>query len=147
MLAPPFSLNIETNTGKRFLYLLYKHFPVTHRYSKIYNKCSVKLSYWCPNRKGVITCGRYQEPESSCNCYNLGSCPLDQQCIFKSIYLNLYEAGVTAILNDNTTDKKTYNGLCKVEFKNLSANHKVSLRHKDKSKSTKLVSYIWTYER
>ena len=42
---PPFSKNVSTNIGKRFLNLIDRHFPKTHKLYKIFNRNTVKLSY------------------------------------------------------------------------------------------------------
>ena len=42
---PPYSINVKTNIGKVFFQLLHKHFPRTHKFYKIFNKNTVKLSY------------------------------------------------------------------------------------------------------
>ena len=52
---PPFSKNVKTNVGKKFLNLLYNHFPSTNPLSKIFNRNSVKVSYSCiQNMRSVI---------------------------------------------------------------------------------------------
>ena len=40
----PYSANVKTNIGKIFFKLLNKHFPRRHKFYKIFNKNSVKLS-------------------------------------------------------------------------------------------------------
>lgn len=89
--------------------------------------------------KTIIICSQ-QEPKSNCNPHSPGSCPLDQHSMIKYI---IYEAEVTAILNNNTTDKKIYIGSYEREFKNHGANRITSFQHKNKSKATKLACYIW----
>ena len=42
---PPYSINVKANIGKVFFKLLHKHFPKTHKFYKIFNKNTVKLSY------------------------------------------------------------------------------------------------------
>ena len=44
---PPYSMNVQTNIGREFLNLVSKHFPKKHRYNKIFNKNSIKVSYSC----------------------------------------------------------------------------------------------------
>ena len=51
---PPFSKNFDTNVDKYFLNLINKHFPKNHKFSKIFNKNTLKLSCsWMPNLKEV----------------------------------------------------------------------------------------------
>ena len=40
-------MNVQTNIGKGFLNLVSKHFPKYLRYSKIFNKNNIKVSYSC----------------------------------------------------------------------------------------------------
>ena len=42
---PPYSVNVKTNIGKVFFKLLHKHFLKTHKFYKVFNKNTVKLSY------------------------------------------------------------------------------------------------------
>ena len=42
---PLYSANVKTNIGKTFFKLLNKHFPRGHKFYKIFNKNTVKLSY------------------------------------------------------------------------------------------------------
>ena len=44
---PPFSQNVKTNIGKTFLKLVKQHFPKHHKLNKIFNKNTLKLSYYC----------------------------------------------------------------------------------------------------
>ena len=44
---PPYSRNVQTNVGKTFLGLITRHFPASHKYLKIFNKNTVKVSYSC----------------------------------------------------------------------------------------------------
>ena len=46
----PYNMGVKTNIGKKFFYLVNKHFPRNNHLHKICNKFSVKLSYSCmPN--------------------------------------------------------------------------------------------------
>ena len=42
---PPCSSHVKTNVGKTFMKIIVKTFPKHHRYFKIFNKNSIKLSY------------------------------------------------------------------------------------------------------
>ena len=44
---PPYSSHVKTNVGKIFMKLIVKHFPKHHKYHKIFNKNTIKLSYSC----------------------------------------------------------------------------------------------------
>ena len=47
MFIPPYSLNLKTNVGKLFLKLLDRHFPIAHKFHKIFKRKTVKISYCC----------------------------------------------------------------------------------------------------
>ena len=44
---PPFNSNVKTNIGREFLRLVREQFPPTHKYRKIFNKNTLKISYSC----------------------------------------------------------------------------------------------------
>ena len=53
---PPYSQNVQTNIGEKFLKLIDKHFPPNHVLAKIVNRNNVKISYRCmPNLKKAIS--------------------------------------------------------------------------------------------
>ena len=41
---PPYSANVKTNVGKIFTRVVDKHFPCHHKYYKLFNRNSIKLS-------------------------------------------------------------------------------------------------------
>ena len=43
----PYNQNVPTNIAKIFLKLVDKHFPRTHRFHKIFNRNTIKVSYSC----------------------------------------------------------------------------------------------------
>ena len=47
-------MNVQTNIGREFLNLVSKHFPKKHRYNKIFNKNTVKVSYSCTDNLQTI---------------------------------------------------------------------------------------------
>ena len=52
---PPFSVNVKTKIGNYFLNLVRKHFPPRHKFSKLFNRNTIKVSYSCmPNIKAEI---------------------------------------------------------------------------------------------
>ena len=52
---PPYSLNVKTNISKVFLKLVRKHFPRSHKLSKIFNLNTIKIGYSSiPNEKNLI---------------------------------------------------------------------------------------------
>ena len=142
---PPFSLNVKTNIGRRFLLLLKKHFT-QHKYSKIFNPNSIKLSYWympnigktirTHNRK--VTEGHTDETKNEtkiCSCRTKDKCLLNGKCLQKSL---VYQATVS-------TDADTYSyiGLTEHSFKQRFTNHNQSFCHEKYPNSTELLKLIW----
>ena len=143
----PFSNNVETNIGKKFLKLLDKCFPVNHALHKIMNRNKIKISYSCmPNMKQIITGHnkkilnnnrQSKENTKKCNCRNKENCPLDGKCLISSI---VYEAEVT---NKQNNEKHTYIGLTENTFKSRYTLHKSSFNNKNKRHSTTLSDLVW----
>ena len=141
---PPFNSNLSTNIGKFFLNLIKKHFPREHKYHKIFNKNSVKVSYSCmPNIKSKINQHNKQittinpdiPQQSTCNCINKESCPLNQNCLSTNL---VYEATIKS----SQPDKK-YIGLCETTFKKRFNNHKLSFNNEKYKNSTTLSIEYW----
>ena len=52
---PPYSPSVKTNMGRIFIKLSSKNLPPNHRFVKIFNKNTIKLSYSClPNIRSKI---------------------------------------------------------------------------------------------
>ena len=52
---PPFNRDVKTDIARKFLRLVTKHFPKTHKLHKIFNKNNVKVSYGCmPSVANII---------------------------------------------------------------------------------------------
>ena len=145
---PPFHNQVSTNIGKVFLRLIGKHFPVSHRLHKLFNRNTIKLSYSClPNMENIISAhnkkllnctANTNEPQITtpgCNCRKKAACPLSGKCLSKGI---IYEATVA-----NNNETKKYFGLCATDFKSRFNNHVQSFKHKSKAKATELSKYVW----
>ena len=125
---PPYNAEVETNIVKIFLKLVKKHFHKRHRYRKIFNTNTIKLSYSCtPNVKNLIKQHNSSILKSEtntnkrdCNCRNKNSFPLDGKCLVECI---VYEA-----TNSTTNQTKTYFGLAEGSFKSRYNNHTKSFR-------------------
>ena len=50
----PFSKNVSTNIGHKFLALVDKYFPKDHKLRKIFNCNTIKISYSCMNNTKQI---------------------------------------------------------------------------------------------
>ena len=141
---PPFSSNVKTNVGKKFLSLLRKHFPPSSELHKLFNTKKVKLSYsCCPNMKTIISSHnakitRTQQTTDipGCNCRGgVELCPLDGKCLTESL---VYKATV-----DSSEGERSYIGQAASTFKLRYNNHTNSFINPAKVKSTALSSYIW----
>ena len=147
---PPYSENVATNVGKKFLNLVKKSFPPGHKLHKLLNQNSIKLSYSCmPNVKQIISAhnssvtkknNNQDSNKKTCNCRNKKECPLDNKCLTEGI---IYQATVT---RQDGEKEETYVGLTENTFKIRYGEHKNSFTNKKKRNATTLSSYIWTLE-
>ena len=95
-----YSKNVKTNIRKIFLNLIKKHFPPHHKFHKLFNKNTVKISYSCTrNIKTIINSHnakilfpKKSTEQRTCNCLNKVNCPLEQKCLMTNI---VYKAKVT----------------------------------------------------
>ena len=146
---PPYSKNVSTNIGQRFLRLISKHFPKASKLHKIFNKNTVKVSYSCmPNMATIIKshnnkiCNDHVEnTQKPCNCRIKEQCPLDGQCQANNI---VYQGEVS---NESETNTKLYIGLTENPFKLRYANHLQSIRNDQYENSTELSKHIWQLKR
>ena len=141
---PPFSTNVKTNIGKTFLSLLKKHFPPHHKFRKIFNKNTVKISYSCMSNMASLIKGHNAKvlkksneiTERLCNCRQKAQCPMDGKCLSSSI---VYEATVT----DKSETVKKYYGLSEGSFKIRHGNHKKAFKDRKYENDTELSKYVW----
>ena len=94
---PPWSANIATDVGGKFLSLVRKHFGKGTPLYHLFNTKKLKLSYsTVPNMKRLIAGhnkkviaraeGRESAASYGCNCEDgIGSCPLDGECLTPSL--------------------------------------------------------------
>ena len=95
--------SVLTNIGKAFLSLLSKHFPRDHKFYKIFNKQTVKLSHSCcpnlgwiisPHNRKLLNCKEDAiSQEQKCNCRKPELCPLSGHCLQSFV---IYKATVSA---------------------------------------------------
>ena len=118
---PPYSLNVKTNIGKVFLKLVRKHFPRSHKLSKIFNLNTIKISYSSmPNVKNLIKqhnskiLNKDQDKiQRPCNCRIKETCHLNGKCFHQCM---VYKA-------------EKYSGASEVAFKSRYSNHTQSFRN------------------
>ena len=148
---PPFSKNVTTNIGDKFLNLLNRCFPKNHKLRKIFNRNTVKISYRCmSNTKQIIDNHNKKilkthnnntldtKTDKTCNCRRKETCPLTGNCLQSSL---IYQA--TVIRKDNNTSE-TYVGLTENSFKIRFRNHTSSFRNACNKNSTELSKHIWS---
>ena len=146
---PPYSNNVKTNVGKKFLALVDRCFPPSNKLHKLINRNTVKVSYSCVNNikqeisnhnKSILkrNPSNTVQNQLNCNCRNKEMCPLNGKCRAKGI---IYQAKVTR--NDNLKEE-TYIGLTETEFKTRFNNHTNNFKKEDKRNFTTLSSYIWS---
>ena len=145
---PPYNASVLTNLGKSFLALLNKHFPRNHRFHKIFNRQTVKLSYSCsPNVKSIVTQHnrkllRQHEVTStpvnqpSCNCRKKELCPMSGDCQQSAV---IYKATVSS-----KDAEKFYIGATEQTFKKRYSKHKEAIDKKNPKAATSLSTYIWS---
>ena len=142
---PPYSSHVRTDIGKRFLRMIDKYFPRGHRYAKIFNRNTLKLSYSCmPNMAAIIKShnSSVQKPatantEPGCNCTNKPNCPLNGACLTPCL---TYAATVTI---GPEKREKIYYGSTKNAFKQRFDGHTYSFRHRENRTDTKLSELVW----
>lgn len=153
---PPYSKSVATNVGKYFLKLLEKHFPKHHKWRKIFNKNTVKVSYSCMpsmkakvnqhNKKILQSANKDEEndvePTKMCNCPSNTECPLNKRCLEPDIQ---YSAEVTSNLANY--GKKVYKGICSTEWKSRHYNHLKSFNHERYEADTELSKEVWRIKR
>lgn len=147
---PPYSANVDTNIGRKFLQIVDQCFPKAHVLHQIFNRNTLKLSYSCmPNMKAAISShnksvlkkeetNHNQVVTKKCNCIHKDECPLDQNCQTMGV---VYQATVT---RSDINKKETYIGLTNTTFKTRYNNHTSSFDTKKRDKGgTALAKYIW----
>ena len=145
---PPYSENVATNVGKKFLGLIDKCFPADHKLNKILNRNTVKVSYSCmPNMQQIISSHnksilRKSKPQditpNNCNCRASNPCPVAKNCLISGV---VYQASIT---REDNQKIETYVGLTDCTFKNRYTQHNHSFRNIEKRYATTLSNYIWT---
>ena len=109
---PPYSVNVATNIGHKFLQAVDECFPQNHCLYKVFNRNTLKLRYSCmPNVHQIITAHNKtildkqikapENPTKECNCRYKESCPLHGKCLTESV---VYQATVT---RKDSQQKKT----------------------------------------
>ena len=147
---PPYNSSVTTNIGRKFLDLVDTHFPHNHKFHKIFNSHTIKVSYsTSPNMKSIITGhnkkilkSNQDAPPPTCNCRSKTKCPLEGKCQQGAI---VYKASVSSD-NSNSTLTRTdavYIGGTE-NFKVRHSDHKADFNNRARKHRTKLALHIWT---
>ena len=141
---PPWSCDVKTNIGKRFLEIVKSTFHKKHPLYKLCNRNTLKVSYSClPNIKSDISKHNVKILKANentppyCNCRDKSSCPVPGKCATTNV---VYQATVT---REDQGTSTTYTGLAS-DFKSRWSRHKTSFKHEKYRSDTKLSGYIWS---
>ena len=144
---PPYNVNVATNIGRIFLNLIKKYFPRNHKFHKIFNKNTMKVSYSCmPNIKSSINAHNrkilqpkpLQNQITTCNCNVKPNCPLNQRCLDSNL---VYQATINADIPNYQPTK--YIGLSEPAFKKRHAVHKSNIKYEKYRNCTTLSLECW----
>ena len=147
MFNPPYSKDVQTNIGEKFLKLVDKNFPQGHPLAKLINRNTVKISYRCmPNMKMAISRHNHKvqkaveeqvQAEPGCNCNGrCGPCPLQGGCLVESV---AYKATVKQ--QDSTVN--TYTGMTCNTFKERFYGHRSTFENENHPNPTTLSTHVW----
>ena len=90
---PPYSKTVKTKMCKLFLQLIKKHFPKEHKFHKIFNRNTLKLSYYCitdiktkikENNREILQ-NTPSKKAKHCNCQPYENCPMRGACLKESL--------------------------------------------------------------
>ena len=140
---PPFNQNVTTNVARQFLSLVDKHFPIHHRYHKLFNRNNVKCSYSCMNNVASIISSYNakvlapgpEQASRTCNCRQPQNCPLNGHCLTECV---VYKASVSA----PNKPARHYYGLTEGPFKTRYNGHTRSFRSESCRRETELSKYV-----
>ena len=143
---PPFSKNVKTNIGQKFLGLVDKHFPRGSKLHKKFNRNTIKISYSSMRNVASIISSHNKKilspntPSRTCNCPrgNRDNCPLDNRCLTENI---VYKARIS---NNSDEDIKSYVGMTEPIFKKRFYNHTRDANNVGYRNTTELSKYIWS---
>ena len=157
---PPFSKNVKTNIGKKFLAIIKETFPTTHPLHKICNTNTIKLSYRCMdnmkrevskhnnkllNGNNNINGAAAQIYECSCRPhYSPDTCKVlpGIGCMVDNL---VYKATVT---RTDTNHRETYTGCTYNTMKTRYNGHNSDINTKNEMvKGTTLSAYIRSLKR
>ena len=137
---------MKINIGKLFLCLINKHFPPAHKYRKIFNGNTIKISYsWMPKIKSqistlnkIILNKPVNQNTWKSNCINKNTCPLNGNYLLENIPY------IATIKSDKKNyQPRNYKGISENTFKKRYANHKISFNINRYKNDKKLSVEYW----
>ena len=117
---PPYSQTVKTKIGEFLLQLIKKHFTKEHKFQKIFNRNTLKLSYSCMRNiktkinahNRVILRNTPSKNAERCNYQQKENCQMKGDCLKESL---VYYATINC--NDKNYKPKLYKGSCETSFK------------------------------
>ena len=119
-----YSKSVKTIIGRMFIKLISKYFPPYHKFVKIFNKNTIKLSYSCmPSIKysTKIFQPKFTEPQKLSKYLVKEDCPMNGLCLTSS---TLYQHTIKC--SDSKYKQKRFKEICKTTFKKRYASQKKS---------------------
>ena len=146
---PPFSTNVKTDVARKFLKIVDKNFPKNHKFRKLFNRNTLKVSYSClPNMSSIISSHNKKvlsnnttQNDITCNCRKKELCPLKGKCQDKSV---IYLCNVKTPENEQGSN---YIGLTENNFKDRWNQHNHTFKHEKKANSTELSKHVWALKK
>ena len=142
---PPFSKSVSTNVAKYFLDLIDKHFPIRHKFRKLFNRNNLKVSYSCmsnmktivnSHNKKILTEESRAETRT-CNCPRNRECPLNGNCLSVN---TIYNGKISSDLPNY--GEKNYAGMSEPIWKLRLGNHTYSFNHREAAKC-EIAKEVW----
>ena len=143
---PPYSINVKTNIGRKFLSLIRQHFHPRHRLHKIFNMKTIKISYCCMRNISSIISGHNKhilsketadEERRLCSCPRKVQCLMGGKCLSRNV---VYDAEVT---NHTDNENNVYIGLTSTTWKERYGVHRQGFAHREHSHGCELTKHIW----
>ena len=141
---PLYCNSVKTRLWKIFRSLVSKHFNKDHKFYKIFNKNSIKISNSCLSKvNSVINAHNRKvldddtqtktDDDKTCNCRKKDDFPLERKCLTSNI---IYSAEITSATSGSP---KVYIGSTSNTFKQRFYGHKASFSNEKLKGSTQLV--------
>ena len=121
---PPYSANVATSIGHKFLQAINECFPQSHLLHKILNRNTLPQT-------------NTTDANKECNCCQNVSYPLSGKCLTESV---VYQA---TVMIEDTKEKKTNVGHMRGQFKTRYNYHTNSFRNAKHKHATALSNYVW----